>query len=67
MTNLDTITTKHVLVLGDGVGDHDSLEVRAVDPVQRLAREDAVRQDGVDLLRPLLYQFLSSLQMGQDF
>jgi hypothetical protein len=57
-THLNLVALPHVLVLGDAVGDDDGLEVRVVDPGEGRPAEDAVRQDGVDLLRAGLHQLV---------
>jgi len=44
---LDLFAGLHLLLLGDGVGDHHRLEGGVVDARDGRPREDAVRQDGV--------------------
>ena len=56
--NLNFRAFHHVLVLGNRVGHHHGFEVAAVEFGQSLAAKDAVGQDGVDLGRPVLQQFL---------
>ena len=56
------LTLNHVLILRDGVGDDDCLEVARLQPGQRVPGEDAVGEDGVDLLGSVLTQLLGSLQ-----
>ena len=47
-THLDLVTGLHLLLLGNGVGDHHCLEGSVVDARDGRTREYAVCQDGID-------------------
>ena len=59
---LNLVACSHIPILGYSVGDDDGLEVAVVDAVERLPGEYPVGQDGVYLLRSVVYQLLSSLE-----
>lgn len=55
----------HVLVLRDGVGHHHGLEGAPVEAVERLAGEDTVGEDRVDLGGTVLHQLLGRLEVNK--
>lgn len=58
---LNLVAKLLLLLVGHSIGDHESTQTAVVEVLDRIAGKDSMRNDGIDLARPMLHDRFRSL------